>query len=113
MNSPLFVVKDELSSPVCVSYTTGGRPVVAIRRGQVFSPEFAQALSDALSAMSLSATPLGTTTLSAAGLSTTGQHVTPAVPRQADKERNVENEIPARWAPATTRAALRSTRFAR
>lgn len=100
--------------------------MVAIRRGQVFSPEFAQTLSDALSTTTPSTPTLSTPPSSAAAASTTptgtptpstpspaARQVPPVVPRQTDKERAIESDIPARWAPVTTRAALRSTPLSR
>ncbi|AOS65234.1 hypothetical protein [Actinoalloteichus hymeniacidonis] len=91
MSSPLFVVKDDLSAPVCINYTAAGRPVVAVRRGQVFSPEFAQALSDALSSIAV--------------------RVTPSVPRQTDRE-CLDGELPARWNAAATRSSVPTPHFA-
>lgn len=42
----LFLVSDGLDRPCELDLTSPDRPVVRIRRGQVFSAEFAQLLSD-------------------------------------------------------------------
>lgn len=43
---PLFLVSDGLNRPCELDWTSADRPVVRIRRGQVFTAEFAQLLSD-------------------------------------------------------------------
>lgn len=43
---PLFLVSDGLDRPCELDWTMADRPVIRIRRGQVFSAEFAQLLSD-------------------------------------------------------------------